>query len=112
MSDAVREFDQLKALLAKYPKELLLLGVNLDDEAATAQKFVEDNHVTWYQLFEKGGMESRPANALGIFNVPTVMVIGADGNVISRNVMSGELEKIVAEAVKKVPAAPAVTPKK
>lgn len=112
MGDAVREFDLLKALQAKYPKELLVLGVNLDDEAATAQKFVTDNHVTWYQLFEKGGMESRPANALGIFNVPTVMVIGADGNVISRNVMSGELEKVVAEAAKKIPAAPAVTPKK
>jgi len=110
MGDVVREFDQFKALSAKYPKELILLGVNLDDEAATAQKFVEENHITWYQLFEKGGMESRPANALGIFNVPTVMVIGADGNVISRNVMSAELEKIVAEAVKQIPAAPAPAP--
>ncbi|MDO4859005.1 MAG: thioredoxin-like domain-containing protein [Thermoguttaceae bacterium] len=112
MSDAVREFDQLKALQAKYPKELLLLGVNLDDDPAAAQKFVEDNHVTWYQLFEKGGMESRPANALGIFNVPTIMVIGADGNVIARNVLSSELEKVVADAAKKVPTAPAAAPKK
>lgn len=108
MGDPVREMDNLKAIVAKYPKEAYVLGVNLDDEEETAKQFVSANHMSWYQMFEKGGMESRPATALGIFNVPTVFVIGADGNVISNNVMSSELPQIVANAVKAVkPVAPA-----
>ena len=108
MGDAVREMDNLKAIAAKYQKEVLVLGVNLDDEEENAKQFVETNRMSWYQMHEKGGMESRPATALGIFNVPTVFVIGADGNVISNNVMSSELAQIVSEAVKAVkPAAPA-----
>jgi len=108
MGDAVREMDNLKAIAAKYQKEVLVLGVNLDDEEENAKQFVETNRMSWYQMYEKGGMESRPATALGIFNVPTVFVIGADGNVIGNNVMSSELAQIVSEAVKAVkPAAPA-----
>lgn len=108
MGDAVREMDNLKAIAAKYQKEVLVLGVNLDDEEENAKQFVETNRMSWYQMHEKGGMESRPATALGIFNVPTVFVIGADGNVIGNNVMSSELAQIVSEAVKAVkPAAPA-----
>ena len=62
---------------------------------------------------EDGGMESRPANALGIFNIPTIFVIGADGNVISRNPLSTELLPIVAEAAKAVKAvAPAAKSEK
>ncbi len=99
MGDASREMDKLKEIVAKYPKDVLVLGVNLDNDAALAQQFVETNRMTWYQMWEEGGMESRPANALGIFNVPTIFVIGADGNVISRNAMSAELLAIVADAV-------------
>ncbi|MDO4628563.1 MAG: thioredoxin-like domain-containing protein [Planctomycetia bacterium] len=104
MGDATREMDKLKEIAAKYPKEVLVLGVNLDDDAALAQQFVETNRMSWYQMWEEGGMESRPANALGIFNVPTIFVIGADGKVISRNAMSTELLALVADAVSAVPA--------
>lgn len=111
MGDASREMDALKAVAAKYTNEVLLLGVNLDDSADTAKQFVEANHMNWYQMREDGGMESRPANALGIFNVPTIFVIGADGNVISRNALSSELLPMVAEAAKSVKAAPAAAKK-
>ncbi len=104
MGDATREMDKLKEIAAKYPKEVLVLGVNLDDDAALAQQFVETNRMTWFQMWEEGGMESRPANVLGIFNVPTIFVIGADGKVISRNAMSTELLALVADAVSTAPA--------
>ncbi len=110
MGDAAREMDALKAVAAKYPNEVLVMGVNLDDNLDTAKQFVEANHMSWYQLREDGGMESRPANALGIFNVPTIFVIGADGNVISKNALSSELLPMVAEAAKKVTVAPAKKP--
>ncbi|MBP3695894.1 MAG: redoxin domain-containing protein [Thermoguttaceae bacterium] len=102
MSDAAREMDKLKEIAAKYPQQVIVLGVNVDDSAEIAQQFVDTNRMNWYQMREDGGMESRPANVLGIFNVPTIFVIGADGNVISRNPLSTELLPIIAEAANAV----------
>lgn len=111
MGDAAREMDRLKEVAAKFANEVIVLGVNLDDDAAVATQFIEANHIQWYQMREDGGMESRPANALGIFNVPTIFVIGADGNVITRNAMSTELMPLVTDAAKNVKAAPAAAPR-
>ncbi|MDO4569327.1 MAG: thioredoxin-like domain-containing protein [Planctomycetia bacterium] len=99
MSDAVREMDKLKEIQAKYPG-VVLFGVNLDSDEKTMKDFIDANRIKWYQTHEAGGMDSRPANLLGIFSVPTIMVIAPDGTVVSRNAMSSELEGIVSRLVK------------
>ena len=101
MDGAAQEMDKLKELRSKYPKDVIVFGVNLDNNPDDVKKFVDDNKVSWYQFYEKGGMDSRPANAFGIFNVPTVIVIGKDGNVISRNALVNELDGLVKKALGK-----------
>lgn len=101
MNDAVREMDKIKEIMAKYPNEVVVFGVNLDNDAATMDKFLQENRVSWYQIHEEGGMDSRPANILGIFSVPTILVVGPDGNVVNRNAQMAELEKIVEDVLGK-----------
>ncbi|MDO4550778.1 MAG: TlpA disulfide reductase family protein [Planctomycetia bacterium] len=97
ISDPVKEADRLKELQAKY-KDLLIIGVNLDNDTAAFQKFITENRIPWTQIHEEGGMDSSPANQLGIFSVPTFIVIGKDGNVFDRNAQIGNMEEILINA--------------
>ncbi len=100
MQDPDKEADKIKEILAKNQgKTLTVVGVCLDSDPKAATQFLQKNKITWYQMYEQGGMDSKPANQLGIFSVPTIMVIGKDGNVISRNVALPELEGVVADAL-------------
>lgn len=100
INEPEKEVNKLKEILAKNKGKLTVVGVCLDSDANTAAQFVRANNIPWHQIYEPGGMDSRPANQLGIFSVPTIMVIGKDGNVLSRNVPLAELEKVVENAVK------------
>ena len=99
MSEPDKEADKLKGLIAKY-KDLMIIGVNLDNDENSLKEFIAANRIPWPQLFEKGGMDSSPANQLGIFSVPTIIVIGKDGTVINRNARIDDLEGIISGASK------------
>lgn len=89
----------LKDLLDKYGAKLSVIGVNLDSNPETVEAFLKENSLPWPQVYEKGGLDSRPANVLGIMTVPTMILIGPDGMVINRNVdvaeLNSELKKVI-----------------
>ncbi len=55
-------------------------------------KYQRTHRLTWPQLFEEGGLESRLASELGIVTLPTMLLIDRTGRVVRRNIHSGELE--------------------
>ena len=115
MNNVQKELETLRALQAKYGnKELVVLGVSMDLNADDLKKAIAANQINWFQLYEEGGMDSRLANSLGIFNIPTTFVIGKDGNVVSRNAMVADLDEILkGMGMTPAPAAPAAqTPAK
>jgi thiol-disulfide isomerase/thioredoxin len=92
-SDAAKnELRTLKQLAAKYPDSFALIGVNLDANAKTLKGFLAENPLSWPQIFEEGGQDSAPANALGIITVPTKILVDAQGKVVNRNIQTAELE--------------------
>ncbi|MDO4574324.1 MAG: thioredoxin-like domain-containing protein [Planctomycetia bacterium] len=96
MNEASRDMDRIKELLAKR-KDVVVFGVNLDNDVKEMAAFLEANRISWYQIHEQGGLDSRPATMLGIFSIPTVIVVGPDGTVVNRNAQVSELEDIVKE---------------
>lgn len=60
-----------------------IIGINLDVEKAAADEFLKASPLPWPQVFEPGGMDSRPANEFGIISLPTMILVGADGKVVS-----------------------------
>lgn len=82
-------------LLRKYGNKLAAVGINLDSTSREAQAAVAQLRVSWPQIWEEGGLDSRPANQLGIITVPTTILIDAQGRVVNRAVGSNEIEEQV-----------------
>lgn len=70
-----------------------IIGVNLDTTQQDMDAYLAENPLPWPQVFEEGGLDSRPANDLGIFTLPTMLLIDSQGKVVNRNVHASELEK-------------------
>lgn len=83
----------LKELATKYGKSgLTIVGVSLDAQPQDLASYLGENPLPWPQIFEEGGLDSRPANALGIFNLPTMILIDRSGKVLDRNIRVTELD--------------------
>ena len=83
----------LGSLKARHGSDLVLVGVNLDQDPGDARKAVSQWAVNWPQLHEKGGMESRLANEMGVITLPTMIVIDADGRVLNHDLHVSRLEQ-------------------
>jgi len=82
----------LKDLWNKYGRSFTIIGVNLDVNAEDLKAYLTENPLPWPQIFEEGGMDSRPANALGIIAVPTMILVDSRGLVVDRNITVADLE--------------------
>lgn len=88
------DMEQLKALQAKYAKQgFALVGVSLDSDPKELADFLKSKKLTWPQLYEPGGLDSRLANELGVLTLPTMLLIDKQGKVLNRSVSIGELDK-------------------
>ncbi len=98
---AASDFGKLKRLLETYGgKGLELVTVNLDAEAAEAQRFLQGNPSAGTHLYEKGGLESKLATSYGVQVLPNTFLVGKDGKVVSRNVQINNLEDEVKKLLK------------
>ena len=82
----------LKELWNKYGNSFTIIGVSLDNNVKELNDYLADNPLPWPQIFEPGGLDSRPANVLGILTVPTMMLIDQQGKVVSRNIAAADVE--------------------
>jgi len=91
----------LKSVQAKYARQgFSLIGVNLDEEPATASDFLRSNSLPWPQLHESGGLDSRLATELGIVTLPTMILVDAEGKVLNRSIYAAELEQELAKRLR------------
>jgi thiol-disulfide isomerase/thioredoxin len=93
---AKTDMAQLKELVAKYGKDLAIIGVSLDNNKNDLLAFLKQNKgVSWPQLYEDGGLDSPLANSLGILTVPTMLLVDKQGKVVNRGITANELDKEV-----------------
>jgi len=90
---AKADIPALKELVNKYRGQFRVIGVSLDQRLADLTAYLKENPLPWPQIFEEGGLDSRPANEMGIFTVPTMILIDANGKVVNRNISVAELDK-------------------
>jgi thiol-disulfide isomerase/thioredoxin len=82
----------LKDLVEKYGRlGFNVVGVNLDQSAEAMAGFVKENGLSWPQIYEQGGLDSRPAVEMGILTLPTMILVDQDGKVVNRNITAVEL---------------------
>ncbi|QEH37508.1 Thiol-disulfide oxidoreductase ResA [Aquisphaera giovannonii] len=90
-----RELPDLVKLLEKpQAKGLAIVGVSLDNEKADLEAFLKEQQMTWPQVFEPGGIDSRLATEYGIISLPTMFLIDAQGKVVNRSLRTAsEVER-------------------
>jgi len=94
---AKRDLPELVKLYAKYKsKGFEVISVNLDNDKADLDAFLQGSPLPWPQIFEPGGLDSRPAVEFGIISLPTMILVDPDGKVANRTLRTaGELEVIL-----------------
>jgi thiol-disulfide isomerase/thioredoxin len=80
-----------------HSKGFEVVGISLDDKKEVLQEFLSANKVPWVQLFSDTdgttGWSNPIAKHYGISGIPTAILIGKDGNVVSLDARAGELTK-------------------
>lgn len=88
-----REMPNLKALNEKYgPKGLKILGVAVWDEPANTAQAVKEMELPW-EIWYNG--QNVPTDVYGISGIPTLILFGPDGRILSRGLQGEELTKAV-----------------
>lgn len=89
---AKADMPALKELWNKYGRKFTIIGVSVDSNVKDLNEYLAENPLPWPQIFEEGGLDSRPANVLGILTVPTMILVDQQGKVVNRNVSAADLE--------------------
>ena len=86
----------LKELATKYGStDFSIVGISVDNTAAELTAYLATNRLPWEQIFEEGGLDSRPANKLGILMVPTMILLDKEGLLVNRNIQIVDLDREV-----------------
>jgi len=100
----IAEFPNMKRLYEIYhPHGFEIVGISLDDEKETVEKFVEAKELPWTIVWttrEEGerGWDDKNARRYGISGIPTMIFVGKDGNVQSLTARGHNLDQLLAEA--------------
>jgi len=88
-----QDLQLIKDLQAKYgSRGFSPIGVNLDNAAADVSGYLKSKPLSWPQVYEPGGLDSRLANEMGILTLPTMILIDSKGRVVNRNIHASELD--------------------
>lgn len=91
----------MRQMQAKYgARGFQLIGVSLDSDRSALTQFLGQNRLAWPQLYEEGGLDSRYALEMGVLTLPTMILVGADGKVISRSLHISQLDSELTKLIK------------
>lgn len=94
MPNIVKAYEQF------HGKGLEILGVSLDDNRDAWQKAVNDLNMKWIQVSDLQGWNNGAAKAYVVESIPSCILIGQDGVIISKNLRGQELIDKIAEILK------------
>ena len=84
-----------------HDKGFEVVGVSLDNSREALEKFMKAREIPWEVIFEDTpeghGWNNSLAQKYGVMGIPTVILIGKDGNVISLNARGPMLGQLLAE---------------
>jgi thiol-disulfide isomerase/thioredoxin len=102
----VGELPHVKGAYDKYhDKGFEIVGVSLDKDRATLEKFIKEKEMPWTQIIfskpEEMFWKNPVAVKHGINSIPATFLIGRDGKVAARNLRGAKLEEAVAKEIAK-----------
>ncbi|QDU73424.1 Thiol-disulfide oxidoreductase ResA [Bremerella volcania] len=104
----VAEFPNMKRLYEIYhPHGFEIVGISLDSEKEAVDEFIQTREIPWSIVWnereeDESGWIDPNADRYGISGIPTMILVGEDGNVISLSARGHNLDKLLAEAYPEV----------
>ncbi|MBT6459925.1 MAG: redoxin domain-containing protein, partial [Planctomycetaceae bacterium] len=83
---------RIRELQEKYQRDIVVVGIALDEDKAALQQFLSKRPLNWPQLYEPGGLDGRLAEDLGVLTLPTMLLLDKEGIVLERNILVTDLE--------------------
>ncbi|MDE6062843.1 MAG: TlpA family protein disulfide reductase, partial [Duncaniella sp.] len=93
----IRQSAVIKDIYKEYgPKGLEVIGVAVWDKPEDTLKGIKDHDLPWMNVINA---QSIPTEIYGIQGIPTIILFGPDGTILSRDKQSDELRSDVAKAM-------------
>ena len=70
-----------------------VVAISIDDDRGQLETFVQERELPWTVLFDADPDTKSMADYYGVFGIPTVILVGADGKVVSLNARGPALGK-------------------
>lgn len=83
----------------KKSKHLGMLGISLDLDKKQWKDAIKKDTLSWEQVCDFGGLNSEVAKQYAIKQLPTNILLSADGKILAKNLQGKELKKKVEEVV-------------
>jgi len=98
----VAEIPRVRELYDRYhDRGFEVVGVSLDEDRDALDAFVTEREIPWPIILDQppeDGGKSLLAARYGITGIPTMILVGADGNVVSIEARGRRLDELLAEA--------------
>ncbi len=94
-TDATNGLNEIQKLNAKYDKELVVIGANINMQTKDFQAYMRQNReINWTQLHSPGGMDkSELAMQIGLVSLPMALLIDKEGKLIETNLPFPDLDR-------------------
>lgn len=82
----------------KYGDKIVVIGLNVSDQKENQAKVIEDMNMNWVQLADT---TNNAITTYAVSGIPHVILIGADGTILGRNLEGADLEEAIKKALEK-----------
>ncbi|GMU22495.1 MAG: hypothetical protein AMXMBFR13_25810 [Phycisphaerae bacterium] len=94
------ELEHVKSVRAAFREEdLAIVGLNLDEDPAVAEKYVQDAGLPWQQVYLGDWTASSSTQWAGIREIPAILLIDREGKLLARNLRGDTIKTAVRQAL-------------
>jgi len=98
----VRSIPDVKELRKKYAgTNLVILGVSLDKDLGRWKTFIKSEQMDWIHVADGNFWDNAAAKKYGIESIPSVWIIGPQGQILAKNLRGGQVAPAIAVAMQK-----------
>ena len=99
----------VKAAYKKYHERGFdVVGISIDQDRKALEEFITQYELPWVTLHDETGEGSHPvADYYGVLSIPTMILVGRDGKVISTHARGDQLEELLTAQFGEADAEPA-----
>ncbi len=80
-----------------------LLGINSDSSRSALKKILEDEKITWPNIYNGPAGQGEIANRWNVHGWPTIYILDHEGVIRHRGLRDEAMEEAVVELIRKIP---------